>query len=95
AGVYMAWAYLIFMGGLPGAALAMYLAAPKERRPQIGGMLFSVALTSFLTGITEPIEFSFLFLAPVLYVLHAVLSGISMVITNSLGVLHGFGFSAG
>ncbi|PHM47991.1 N-acetylglucosamine-specific PTS transporter subunit IIBC [Xenorhabdus miraniensis] len=94
AGVYMAWAYPIFMGGLPGAALAMYLAAPKARRPQIGGMLFSVALTSFLTGITEPIEFSFLFLAPVLYVLHSILAGVSMVITNSLGVLHGFGFSA-
>ncbi|MBC8947898.1 N-acetylglucosamine-specific PTS transporter subunit IIBC [Xenorhabdus sp. TS4] len=95
AGVYMAWAYPIFMGGLPGAALAMYLAAPKSRRPQIGGMLFSVALTSFLTGITEPIEFSFLFLAPILYVLHAILAGVSMVIANSLGVLHGFGFSAG
>ncbi|WP_118987252.1 N-acetylglucosamine-specific PTS transporter subunit IIBC [Photorhabdus sp. CRCIA-P01] len=95
AGIYMAWAYPIFMGGLPGAALAMYLAAPKERRPQIGGMLLSVALTTFLTGITEPIEFSFLFLAPALYVLHAILAGVSMVIVNSLGILHGFGFSAG
>lgn len=95
AGVYMAWAYPIFMGGLPGAALAMYFAAPKARRATVGGMLLSVALTAFLTGITEPIEFSFLFLAPALYALHAVLAGVSMVITNSLGVLHGFGFSAG
>lgn len=92
AGVYMAWAYPIFMGGLPGAALAMYFAAPKARRSAVGGMLLSVALTAFLTGITEPIEFSFLFLAPAL---HAVLAGVSMVIANSLGVLHGFGFSAG
>jgi len=95
AGVYMAWAYPIFMGGLPGAALAMYFAAPKARRSAVGGMLLSVALTAFLTGITEPIEFSFLFLAPALYALHAVLAGVSMVIANSLGVLHGFGFSAG
>ncbi|WP_148244351.1 N-acetylglucosamine-specific PTS transporter subunit IIBC [Enterobacter asburiae] len=95
AGVYMAWAYPTFMGGLPGAALAMYFATPKARRAAVGGMLLSVALTSFLTGITEPIEFSFLFLAPALYALHAVLAGVSMVIANSLGVLHGFGFSAG
>src|SRR5690606_38636022 len=95
AGVYMAWAYPIFMGGLPGAALAMYFAAPKARRSAVGGMLLSVALTAFLTGITEPIEFSFRFLAPALYALHAVLAGVSMVIANSLGVLHGFGFSAG
>ncbi|WP_058910931.1 N-acetylglucosamine-specific PTS transporter subunit IIBC [Entomohabitans teleogrylli] len=95
AGVYMAWAYPVFMGGLPGAALAMYFAAPKTRRPLIGGMLLSVALTAFLTGITEPLEFSFLFLAPGLYALHAILAGVSMVIVNSLGILHGFGFSAG
>lgn len=56
AGVYMAWAYPIFMGGLPGAALAMYFAAPKARRSAVGGMLLSVALTAFLTGITEPID---------------------------------------
>ncbi|GEA52152.1 PTS N-acetylmuramic acid transporter subunit IIBC [Vibrio inusitatus NBRC 102082] len=95
AGVYMAWAFPIMMGGLPGAALAFYIATAKEKRPLVAGLLCSLALTSFLTGITEPIEFSFLFMAPALYVVHAVMSGIAMIITNSLGILHGFGFSAG
>ena len=95
AGVYMAWAYPIFMFGLPGAALAMYFAAPKRNRARVGGLLFSVALTAFLTGITEPIEFTFMFMAPLLYIIHAILAGVSMVVVNSLGILHGFGFSAG
>ncbi len=64
----------IMMFGLPGAALAMYLAAPKARRPMVGGMLLSVAITAFLTGVTEPLEFLFMFLAPLLYLLHAVLT---------------------
>lgn len=59
----------IMMFGLPGAALAMYFAAPKERRPMVGGMLLSVAVTAFLTGVTEPLEFLFMFLAPLLYLL--------------------------
>ncbi|SMY33340.1 PTS transporter subunit EIIC [Photobacterium andalusiense] len=95
AGVYMAWAYPVMMGGLPGAALALTLASPKNKRKLVGGMLLSLALTSFLTGITEPLEFSFLFIAPVLYVIHAVLAGVAMVICNWFGILHGFGFSAG
>lgn len=95
AGVFMTGFFPIMMFGLPGAALAMYLAAPKERRAQVGGILASVALTAFLTGITEPLEFMFMFLAPMLYALHAVLTGISLVVTNSLGILDGFGFSAG
>ncbi len=95
AGVYMAWAYPIMMGGLPGAALAFYVSTEKNKRPLISGMLSSLALTSFLTGITEPLEFSFLFIAPALYMVHAVMSGISMVVVNYLGILHGFGFSAG
>ena len=66
-----------------------------ERRKAVGGALLSMALTSFLTGVTEPIEFSFMFLAPVLYAIHAVLTGISMVIMDMLGVKMGFGFSAG
>lgn len=66
------------MFGLPGAALAMYFAAPKERRPIVGGMLLSVAVTAFLTGVTEPLEFLFMFLAPLLYLLHALLTGISL-----------------
>ncbi|MCC4225049.1 glucose PTS transporter subunit EIIB, partial [Vibrio campbellii] len=81
--------------GLPGAALAMYLAAPVEKRSQVGGALFSVAFCSFLTGITEPLEFMFVFLAPALYAIHAVFTGLSLVIANMLGTLHGFGFSAG
>jgi len=95
AGVFMTGFFPIMMFGLPAAALAMYLAAPKNRRYQVGGLLFSVALTAFLTGVTEPLEFMFMFLAPGLYAIHAVLTGISLVVTNSLGILHGFGFSAG
>ncbi|MDD7804651.1 MAG: N-acetylglucosamine-specific PTS transporter subunit IIBC [Endozoicomonas sp. (ex Botrylloides leachii)] len=95
AGTFMAGFYPIMMFGLPSAALAMYLAAPKENRARIGGILLSVALTSFLTGVTEPLEFMFVFLAPGLYVIHAVLTGLSFVVTNMCGVLDGFGFSAG
>jgi PTS system N-acetylglucosamine-specific IIC component len=73
----------------------MYYAAPVEKRPQIAGMLASVAFTSFLTGITEPIEFMFMFISPVLFGLHAVLTGLAMATACSFGILHGFGFSAG
>jgi PTS system N-acetylglucosamine-specific IIC component len=95
AGVFMTGFFPIMMFGLPGAALAMYLAAPADRRKQVGGLLASVALTAFLTGVTEPLEFTFMFLAPVLYAIHALLTGVSLVVTNSLGILDGFGFSAG
>ncbi|MDC0612573.1 N-acetylglucosamine-specific PTS transporter subunit IIBC [Vibrio sp.] len=95
AGVFMTGFFPIMMFGLPSAALAMYFAAPKSRRKQVGGLLASVALTAFLTGVTEPLEFTFMFLAPALYAIHAVLTGISLVVTNSLGILDGFGFSAG
>ncbi|PTT75381.1 PTS N-acetyl-D-glucosamine transporter, partial [Pseudomonas sp. HMWF010] len=81
--------------GLPAACLAMLHTARPERRKAVGGMLTSLALTSFLTGVTEPIEFSFMFLAPLLYAVHAVLTGLSMVIMNLLDVKLGFGFSAG
>ncbi|PDO29157.1 glucose PTS transporter subunit IIA [Escherichia coli] len=81
--------------GLPGAALAMYFAAPKERRPMVGGMLLSVAVTAFLTGVTEPLEFLFMFLAPLLYLLHALLTGISLFVATLLGIHAGFSFSAG
>jgi PTS system N-acetylglucosamine-specific IIC component len=73
----------------------MYHTALPDRRKAVAGMLLSLALTSFLTGVTEPIEFSFMFLAPALYALHAVLTGLSMVVMNLLGVKLGFGFSAG
>jgi len=83
------------MFGLPGACLAMYRTALPAKRKAVGGMLFSMALTSFLTGVTEPIEFSFMFLAPLLYAIHAVLTGIAMGLMHWLGVHLGFGFSAG
>ncbi|USD64560.1 N-acetylglucosamine-specific PTS transporter subunit IIBC [Vibrio sp. SCSIO 43136] len=95
AGVFMNGFFPVMMFGLPGAALAMYLAAPAEKRGQVGGALFSVAFCSFLTGITEPLEFMFVFLAPALYALHAVFTGLSLVVANMFGTLHGFGFSAG
>jgi PTS system N-acetylglucosamine-specific IIC component len=95
AGAFMAGFFPIMMFGLPAACLAMYHTALPDRRKAVAGMLLSLALTSFLTGVTEPIEFSFMFLAPALYALHAVLTGLSMVVMNLLGVKLGFGFSAG
>ncbi|MGE5631332.1 MAG: N-acetylglucosamine-specific PTS transporter subunit IIBC [Caulobacteraceae bacterium] len=95
AGTFMAGFYLIFMFALPAVAFAMYRTAKPENRKAVGGALFSVAFTAFLTGITEPIEFMFMFLAPILYVLHAILTGLALAVTYSLGVLHGFTFSAG
>ena len=95
AGAFMSGFFPVMMFGLPGACLAMYRAALPERRRATGGLLLSIALTSFLTGVTEPIEFAFMFLAPVLYAVHAVLTGLAMVIMNALGVHLGFSFSAG
>lgn len=95
AGAFMAGFFPVMMFGLPAACLAMYHAARPERRKAVAGLLASMALTSFLTGITEPIEFSFMFLAPVLYGVHAILTGLSMVVMDLLGVRLGFGFSAG
>jgi len=95
AGAFMSGFFPVMMFGLPAACLAMWRSARPERRAAVGGMLASLALTSFLTGVTEPIEFSFMFLAPALYALHAVLTGLSMVIMDALGVRLGFSFSAG
>ena len=95
AGAFMSGFFPVMMFGLPAACLAMYRSAPPERRRAVGGMLLSLALTSFLTGVTEPIEFTFMFLAPILYALHAVLTGLSMVLMDALGVRLGFSFSAG
>lgn len=95
AGAFMAGYFPVMMFGLPAACLAMYRSALPERRKAVGGMLLSLAATSFLTGVTEPIEFSFMFLAPVLYAIHAVLTGLSMALMDWLGVKLGFGFSAG
>jgi PTS system N-acetylglucosamine-specific IIC component len=95
AGAFMSGFFPVMMFGLPGACLAMYRTAKTEKRKAVAGLLFSMALTSFLTGVTEPIEFSFMFLAPVLYAIHAVLTGLAMVLMDALGVHLGFGFSAG
>ncbi len=95
AGTFMAGFYPVMMFGLPAAAFAMYLAAPKNKRMKVAGVLLSLGLTTFLTGVTEPIEFTFMFLAPALYGIHAVLTGLSLVVTNWVGALHGFGFSGG
>lgn len=95
AGIYMAGWFPIMMFGLPAAALAMYVCAKKQNKAAVGGALFSVAFTAFLTGITEPLEFMFMFLAPVLYAIHAVLSGVALALTSLLGIRHGFSFSAG
>jgi PTS system N-acetylglucosamine-specific IIC component len=95
AGAFMSGFFPVMMFGLPAACLAMYHTARPERKKEVGGVLASMALTAFLTGVTEPIEFSFMFLAPPLYALHAVLTGASMVVMSLLDVHLGFGFSAG
>jgi len=95
AGGFMAGFFPVMMFGLPAACLAMYRAALPERRKAVGGLLFSMAATAFLTGVTEPIEFSFIFLAPALYGLHMVLTGFAFVVMQLLGVKLGFTFSAG
>ncbi len=95
AGIFMTGFFPVMMFGLPAAALAMYTCAKKENKKAVAGILISIAFTSFLTGITEPLEFMFMFIAPVLYGIHAILTGISMAVTYKLGILHGFGFSGG
>jgi PTS system N-acetylglucosamine-specific IIC component len=95
AGAFMAGFFPVMMFGLPAACLAMYHTALPERRRLVGGLLGSIALTSFLTGVTEPVEFTFMFLAPLLYAVHALLTGIAFVVMHALHVRLGFGFSAG
>ena len=91
----MTGGYLFKMWGLPAAALAMWRAARPEQRAKVGGIMISAALTAFLTGITEPIEFAFLFVAPVLYGIHALLAGVAYFLCVALGIKHGFTFSHG
>ena len=95
AGVYMAGFYVVMMFGLPSMALAIYVSTPKEQRKKAGAILAGVAFTSFLTGITEPLEFLFLFVAPLLFLLHAILTGLAVASAHFLNIHHGFGFSAG
>ena len=91
----MAGGYLFKMWGLPAAAIAIWHSAKPENRAKVGGIMISAALTSFLTGITEPIEFSFLFVAPLLYALHAVLAAVAYFVCIELGIKHGMTFSHG
>lgn len=95
AGTFMTGFFPIFMFALPAAALAIWQSAKPEHRKVVGGVMISVALTSFITGITEPLEFSFIFVAWPLLLIHAVLTGTSMALVNALGIHSGFGFSAG
>lgn len=95
AGLFMTGFYPVMLFGLPAVCLAMWQTAKGPGRKVAAGVLWSAALTSFVTGITEPVEFAFMFLAPVLYVLHAVLAGVSAYVTVAMGIRHGFGFSAG
>ncbi|MER6161325.1 PTS transporter subunit EIIC [Streptomyces sp. NPDC001868] len=95
AGQFTSGFFPIMMFALPAAALAITHCAKPSRRKEVGGLMTSVALTSFVTGITEPIEYSFLFIAPALYAVHALLTGVSMAVTWGLGVHDGFSFSAG
>ncbi|RAU49526.1 MULTISPECIES: N-acetylglucosamine-specific PTS transporter subunit IIBC [unclassified Pseudomonas] len=95
AGQFMTGMFPMMVFGLPAACLAMYRNALPEQRKLIGGVLLSMALTSALTGVTEPIEFAFMFLAPMLYVVHALLTGLSMALANLLNIHLGFTFSGG
>jgi PTS system N-acetylglucosamine-specific IIC component len=95
AGIFMTGFFPIMMFALPAACLAIWQEAKPKNRAAVGGIMLSVALTSFLTGVTEPIEFSFMFLAWPLYLAHALLTGISLAVTNAMGIHMGFGFSAG
>ncbi|NLS11592.1 PTS transporter subunit EIIC [Vibrio sp. SM6] len=94
-GRYMAGFFPIMMFGLPGAALAMYHCAKPENKARVASIMIAAGFASFFTGVTEPLEFSFMFLAPALYVLHAVLTGISLFIADLMNWTAGFGFSAG
>jgi glucose PTS system EIICB or EIICBA component len=91
----LAGGYLFKMWGLPAAALAIWRTAKPENRARIGSLMISAALTSFLTGITEPIEFAFLFVAPALYVIHALLAGAAYFVAIKLGIHHSTTFSHG
>ena len=94
-GMFMTGFFPIMMFALPAAAFAIVRCARPEKRKMIGGIMLSAALCSFLTGVTEPIEFAFLFVAPELFGIHALLTGVSMALCNALGIHDGFSFSAG
>lgn len=95
AGMFMTGFFPVMMFGLPAACFAMMKEAEPQNRQVVASVMVSAALTSFLTGITEPIEFSFMFVAPVLFAIHAILTGLAMALTYAMGIKLGFGFSAG
>jgi len=95
AGAFMTGFFPIMMFALPAAALAIWHEAKPKHKKAVGGIMLSAALTSFLTGVTEPLEFAFMFVAWPLYVIHAVLTGTSLALVNALDIRDGFGFSAG
>lgn len=94
-GMYQAGFFPVMMFGIPGAALAMYHSAKTARKKAVAGIFMAGAVTAFVTGVTEPVEFLFLFIAPVLYVVHAILTGLSLFIAATFHWTAGFGFSAG
>ena len=94
-GMYMTGFFPVMMFGLPAAALAMYTTAKDNKKKAVYGLLLAAAVSSFFTGVTEPLEFAFMFLAPALYVVHALLTGISLAVCTVLPVRAGFNFSAG
>lgn len=94
-GMYQAGFFPVMMFGLPAAGVAIYQCARPEKKKQIGSILLSAAFASFLTGVTEPLEFSFMFVAPILYIIHAVLTGVMMFVAASFQWIAGFSFSAG
>lgn len=94
-GRYQAGFFPIMMFGLPGAALAIYHCAKRENRTKVASLMLSAALTSFVTGITEPLEFAFMFCAPLLYVVHIVLTGVAFMLTHVLAITVGQTFSGG
>lgn len=95
AGTFMTGFFPIFMFALPAAALAIWRCAKPSQRKLVGGIMISAALTSFLTGVTEPLEFAFIFVAWPLYIIHAALTASSLMLVNALGIKDGFSFSAG
>jgi PTS system N-acetylglucosamine-specific IIC component len=95
AGAFMTGFFPIMMFALPAAALAIWHEAKPAHKKAVGGIMLSAALTAFLTGVTEPLEFAFMFVAWPLYVIHAVLTGTSLALVNAIGIKDGFGFSAG
>ncbi|WP_025564856.1 N-acetylglucosamine-specific PTS transporter subunit IIBC [Psychromonas sp. SP041] len=94
-GMYQAGFFPIMMFGLPGAALAIYTTARSENKQKVASIMLAASLASFFTGVTEPLEFSFMFVAPLLYVVHAILTGVSVFIAANMEWIAGFGFSAG